>query len=203
MPKAKQSSTTPTNDGAIVGYEARLWQMADALRGSMDAAEYKHVVLGLLFLKYISDAFEERQAYLRDAVDDPGDEYYLPTETRNRAEAVVRLLEDPDEYRALNIFWVPPEARWAHLKAQAKQPTIGQIVDDAMVGIERDNAARKGVLPKDYARPALDKERLGQLIDLISNIRIGDEASRAKDVLGRIYEYFLSQAASAEGKGAR
>jgi type I restriction enzyme M protein len=174
--------------------------MADALRGSMDAAEYKHVVLGLIFLKYVSDAFEERQAYLRNAVDDPKDDYYLPTETRNRADAVALLLEDPDEYRALNIFWVPPEARWVHLKAQARQPTIGQLVDDAMAGIERDNPALKGVLPKDYARPALDKTRLGQLIDLISNIKVGDEASRAKDVLGRVYEYFLSQFASAEGK---
>src|SRR5690606_27360585 len=108
--------------------------------------------------------------------------------------------EDPDEYRAESIFWVPPEARWAHLKAQAKQPTIGQLVDDAMAGIERDNPALKGVLPKDYARPALDKTRLGQLIDLISNIRVGDEEARAKDVLGRVYEYFLSQFASAEGK---
>jgi type I restriction enzyme M protein len=182
MPKAKQGSTAPTNDGAIVGYEARLWQMADALRGSMDAAEYKHVVLGLIFLKYISDAFEAQHAQLE-------------AEQAQGADP-----EDPDEYRALNIFWVPLEARWAHLKAQARQPTIGQIVDDAMTGIERDNASLKGVLPKDYARPALDKERLGQLIDLISNIRIGDEASRAKDVLGRIYEYFLSQFASAEGK---
>ena len=108
--------------------------------------------------------------------------------------------EDPDEYRALNIFWVPPEARWSHLKAQAKQPTIGQLVDDAMAGIERDNPSLKGVLPKDYARPALDKQRLGQLIDLISNIGLGDKESRAKDVLGRVYEYFLSQFASAEGK---
>jgi type I restriction enzyme M protein len=200
VPKANQKSIPPTNDGTIVGYEARLWQMADALRGSTDAAEYKHVVLGLIFLKYISDAFEERQAYLRNAVDDPRDEYYLPTETRNRADTVALLLEDPDEYRALNIFWVPPEARWGHLKAQARQPTIGQLVDEAMAGIERDNASLKGVLPKDYARPALDKARLGQLIDLISNIKVGDEASRAKDVLGRVYEYFLSQFASAEGK---
>jgi type I restriction enzyme M protein len=182
MPKVKQSSTAPTNDGAIVGYEARLWQMADALRGSMDAAEYKYVVLGLIFLKYISDAFEVQHVQLE-------------AEQVQGADP-----EDPDEYRALNIFWVSPEARWVHLKAQARQPTIGQIVDDAMAGIERDNASLKGVLPKDYARPALDKERLGQLIDLISNIRIGDEASRAKDVLGRIYEYFLSQFASAEGK---
>ena len=200
MAKAKNNSETPGTTAANVGYEARLWQMADALRGSMDAAEYKHVCLGLLFLKYISDAFEERHAYLDRAVSDPKDEYYLPPSTRNRSDAVTRLLEDPDEYRAQSIFWVPPEARWPHLKAQARQPTIGQLVDDAMAGIERDNPALKGVLPKDYARPALDKTRLGQLIDLISNIKVGDEASRAKDVLGRVYEYFLSQFASAEGK---
>jgi len=156
--------------------------MADALRGSMDAAEYKHVVLGLIFLKYISDAFEEQHAKLE-------------AEKAKGADP-----EDPDEYRAQNIFWVPPEARWAHLKAQAKQPTIGKLVDDAMAGIERDNPALKGVLPKDYARPALDKTRLGQLIDMISNVRVGDEEARAKDVLGRVYEYFLSQFASAEGK---
>jgi type I restriction enzyme M protein len=148
----------------------------------MDAAEYKHVVLGLIFLKYISDAFEAQHAQLE-------------AERVQGADP-----EDPDEYRALNIFWVPPEARWAYLKARARQPTIGQVVDDAMATLERDNASLKGVLPKDYARPALDKERLGQLIDLISNIRVGDEASRAKDVLGRVYEYFLSQFASAEGK---
>jgi type I restriction enzyme M protein len=183
MAKAS-SATVPkrAGDGATIGYEAQLWQMADALRGSMDAAEYKHVVLGLIFLKYISDAFEEQHARLmaeKTAGADP---------------------EDPDEYRAQSIFWVPPEARWAHLKAQARQPTIGQLVDDAMAGIERDNPALKGVLPKEYARPALDKTRLGQLIDLISNIKVGDAASRAKDVLGRVYEYFLSQFASAEGK---
>ncbi len=179
---AKRSANAGKNSGATVGYEAQLWQMADALRGSMDAAEYKHVVLGLIFLKYISDAFEEQHARL-DA---------------EKAEGADP--EDPDEYRAQNIFWVPPEARWAHLKAQAKQSTIGRLVDDAMAGIEHDNPALKGVLPKDYARPALDKERLGQLIDLISNIKVGDEASRAKDVLGRVYEYFLSQFASSEGK---
>ncbi len=182
MAKPKKTARTKNTTGANVGYEAQLWQMADALRGSMDAAEYKHVVLGLIFLKYISDAFEEQHAK-------------LIVEKASGADP-----EDPDEYRALNIFWVPPEARWAHLRNEAKQPTIGQIVDDAMAGIERDNPALKGVLPKDYARPALDKQRLGQLIDLISNIKVGDEASRAKDVLGRVYEYFLSQFASAEGK---
>jgi type I restriction enzyme M protein len=180
MAKARKTATQAKESAATVGYEAELWRMADALRGSMDAAEYKHVVLGLIFLKYISDAFEEKQAEVRAAgEDDP---------------------EDRDVYTAANIFWVPPEARWSHLKAQAKQPTIGQLVDDAMAGIERDNPALKDVLPKDYARPALDKTRLGQLIDLISNIKVGDEASRAKDVLGRVYEYFLAQFASAEGK---
>jgi type I restriction enzyme M protein len=185
---------------ATLGYEAQLWQMADALRGSMDAAEYKHVVLGLIFLKYISDAFEERHAYLERAVNDPKDDYYIAPSTLNRSHSVAKLLNDPDEYRAVNIFWVPPEARWARLQASARQPDIGRLVDDAMAAIERDNPALKGVLPKDYARPALDKQRLGQLIDLISNIKVGDEESRAKDVLGRVYEYFLSQFASAEGK---
>ena len=148
----------------------------------MDAAEYKHVVLGLIFLKYISDAFEEQHAKLL-------------AEQVSGADP-----EDPDEYRAVNVFWVPPGARWQPLKAQARQPTIGQLVDDAMAAVERDNPALKGVLPKDYARPALDKTRLGQLIDLISNIEVGGEESRARDVLGRVYEYFLSQFASSEGK---
>ena len=171
-----------TGNGATTGYEAKLWQMADALRGSMDAAEYKHVVLGLIFLKYISDAFEEVHARLEAEHDVGADP------------------EDPDEYRGENIFWVPVDARWSRLKEQARQPTIGQVVDEAMAGIERDNPALKDVLPKDYARPILDKQRLGQLIDLVSNITVGDAEARSKDVLGRVYEYFLSQFASAEGK---
>jgi type I restriction enzyme M protein len=132
VPRTRKSNDTTA---ATLGYEPQLWQMADALRGSMDAAEYKHVVLGLSFLKYISDAFEEKHAALL-------------AEKAQGADP-----EDPDEYRAQGIFWVPPEARWAHLKAQARQATVGQLVDDAMAGIERDNAALKGVLPKDYARP--------------------------------------------------
>ena len=175
-------ATTKDTNSATTGYEAELWGMADALRGSMDAADYKHVVLGLIFLKYISDAFEEAHAKLESERDQGAD------------------AEHPDEYRAQSIFWVPPEARWAHLKAQARQSTIGQFVDDAMAAIERDNQALKDVLPKEYARPALDKQRLGQLIDLVSNIRVGDEESRSRDVLGRVYEYFLSRFASAEGK---
>jgi type I restriction enzyme M protein len=177
------SSKAPTSrTAANLGFESQLWAAADALRGSMDAAEYKHVVLGLIFLKYISDAFEEKHGQLEAERDQGADP------------------EDPDEYRAENIFWVPAEARWEKMKAQAKQPQIGQLVDDAMAAIERDNPSLKGVLPKDYARPALNKERLGQLIDLITNIRVGDEESRSRDVLGRVYEYFLSQFASAEGK---
>ncbi len=170
------------SSGATTGYETELWRMADALRGSMDASEYKHVVLGLIFLKYISDAFGEMHDRLEAEQDQGADP------------------EDPDEYRAKNIFWVPPEARWPHLKTQARQPTVGQLIDDAMAGIERDNPTLKNVLPQDYARPALDKQRLGQLIDMISNIKVGDEDSRSKDVIGRVYEYFLSQFASAEGK---
>ena len=195
-----QAETKRKGNSATTGYEAQLWQMADTLRGSMDAAEYKHVVLGLIFLKYISDAFEERREYLKRAVDDPANEYFLSAELPGRTESIDTMLEDPDEYLAQNIFWVPPEARWAHLKAQARQPTIGQLVDTGMAGVERDNPALTGVLPKDYARPALDKQRLGQLIDQISNIRVGDEEAQSRDLLGRVYEYFLSRFATAEGK---
>jgi type I restriction enzyme M protein len=170
-------------NGASLGFEEKLWQAADKLRGHMDAAEYKHVVLGLVFLKYISDAFEEhRQKLLATAGADP---------------------EDRDEYAADNVFWVPKEARWqgdGGLQAKAKQPTIGKLVDDAMVAIEKENPSLKGVLPKDYARPTLDKTRLGELIDLVSTIGLGDEESRGKDVLGRVYEYFLGKFANAEGK---
>ena len=178
---AGRRSTAPDN-GATLGFEAQLWQAADALRGSMDAAEYKHVVLGLLFLKYISDAFEELHARLEAERDQGADP------------------EDPDEYRAENVFWVPPEARWEVLRKEARQPTIGQTVDRAMDAIERANPSLKNVLPRDYARPGLDKRRLGQLIDLFSNLKVGDREARARDVLGRVYEYFLTQFASAEGK---
>jgi type I restriction enzyme M protein len=174
----------PGNGGSAspADLTARLWAAADALRANMDAAEYKHVVLGLIFLKYISDAFEAKYAE-------------LDAERKQGADP-----EDPDEYRAVNIFWVPKEARWSLLKANAPQPTIGKLVDDAMEAIERDNPTLKAVLPKDYARPGLDKERLGQLINLVSDIGLGSPADRAKDILGQVYEYFLAQFASAEGK---
>jgi type I restriction enzyme M protein len=186
---AAASGTAPSpdrkasgNGAGPIAFEAQLWKAADALRNNMDAAEYKHVVLGLLFLKYISDAFEARYAALEAESDQGADP------------------EDPDEYRAANIFWVPKEARWSHLKARAPQPTIGSDVDEAMAAIERDNPSLKGVLPKDYARPGLDKQRLGQVINLVSDIGLGEPAERARDTLGRVYEYFLSRFASAEGK---
>ncbi len=183
MPRQRKDSPKKNgNSGANLGFEATLWAAADKLRNNMDAAEYKHVVLGLIFLKYISDAFEEKHST-------------LVAEKAHGADP-----EDPDEYRAANIFWVPREARWLHLQANAKQPTIGKLIDSAMEAIERDNKSLKGVLPKEYARPSLDKQRLGELIDLIGTIGLGDKENRSKDILGRVYEFFLAQFASAEGK---
>ena len=162
-----------------LGFESKLWEMADKLRGNIESSEYKHVILGLVFLKYISDSFEER--YNQIKAEYPGME------------------EDRDAYESENIFFVPKEARWDHIKSQAKQPTIGQVIDTAMVLIERENAPLKNVLPKDYARPALDKTRLGELIDLFS-FNVGSKEARAKDVLGRVYEYFLKKFGTTEGE---
>jgi type I restriction enzyme M protein len=181
---ATKSKSTPKDSSANLGFEAKLWLAADKLRNNMDAAEYKHVVLGLIFLKYISDSFEEHHAKL----------------VAGKGEYKGANPEDQDEYKAENIFWVPPAARWKYLQGSAKQPAIGKIIDDAMVAIERDNPRLRGVLPKEYARPALDKHRLGELIDLIGTIGLGDKENRSKDILGRVYEYFLTQFASAEGK---
>ena len=168
--------------GAKLGFEDQLWKSADALRSNMSAANYKHVVLGLIFLKYVSDAFEELHAKLKADKGSGADP------------------EDQDEYRAENVFWVPKEARWSAIKSKAKLPNNGKMVDDAMLAIERDNPTLKGVLPKEFAHQRLDPMRLGQLIDLIGNIGLGDEANRSKDILGRVYEYFLSKFASAEGQ---
>lgn len=180
-----------TGNGNTIGVEPeKLWQAADKLRGSIDAAEYKHVVLGLIFLKYISDAFEARRDELRAELeaDELGD------------EALERQLEDRDEYTAENIFWVPPEARWSQIQAQAKRAEIAKLIDDALYAIERDNPKLKGKLPRDYARRGIPPHRMGELIDMISGIGLGDAHSRAKDVLGRVYEYFLGKFAAAEGK---
>lgn len=162
-----------------IGFEETLWKAADKLRGSMDASEYKHVVLGLIFLKYISDKFE--------------------TKFNALVEEGAGFEEDRDEYEAENIFWVPKEARWSFIKDNAKDPKIGQFIDDAMILIEKENTSLKGVLDKRYARPEIDKRRLGELIDLISTIKLHQNGE--KDLLGRVYEYFLGQFASVEGKG--
>ncbi|MHC1719117.1 MAG: N-6 DNA methylase [Clostridiaceae bacterium] len=159
--------------------EKLLWEMADKLRGNIESSEYKHVVLGLIFLKYISDTFEEKYAEL--VADGEGFE------------------EDMDAYVADNVFFVPAEARWEYIKKEAKMPTIGQVIDDAMIAIEKNNSALKGVLPKNYARPEIDKAKLGELVDLFS-FNLGSKESRAKDVLGRVYEYFLGQFGSSEGE---
>jgi type I restriction enzyme M protein len=202
------------NNGGDLGFEAELFKAADKLRGNMEPSDYKHVVLGLIFLKYISDAFEARHAAL--LAEDP------------------QAAEDRDEYLADNVFWVPKDARWSHLKANAKRPEIGTLIDDAMRAIEKDNESLKGVLPKDYARPALNKLMLGELIDLIFGIALrqpsppaplpegegrasaqsgslppgeggrrpgeGQVERKAFDLLGRVYKYFLGQFAGSEGK---
>ncbi|OGW08325.1 MAG: N-6 DNA methylase [Nitrospinae bacterium RIFCSPLOWO2_12_39_15] len=196
MAQKKAKTNRNKSNGGNLGFEEKLWQAADKMRGHMDPAEYKHVVLGLIFLKYISDAFEERHSQLESSAKDPSSEYYVKD-----PEARYGIVEDRDEYLSENIFWVPKDARWSYLQANAKQPTIGKIIDDAMVVIEKENPKLKGVLPKDYARPTLDKLTLGELIDLIGTIGLGDAESRSKDILGRVYEYFLGRFASAEGKG--
>lgn len=164
--------------------EKQLWKAADKLRKNIDAAEYKHIVLGLVFLKYISDAFEELHARLKAGLGE-----YAGADP-----------EDKDEYKAENVFFVPPAARWSFLQGQAKQPAIGKTVDEAMDAIERENPSLKGVLPKVYARQNLDPTSLGGLIDLIGNIALGDAKSRSADVLGHVFEYFLGEFALAEGK---
>lgn len=168
-----KTSPSQTNNGASLGYESELFKAADKLRGNMEPSDYKHVALGLIFLKHISDRFEARRQELR--AEFPDDE---------------EVLEDRDEYTAENVFWVPKVARWSHLQANAKQPTIGKLIDEAMLAIEKENGSLKGVLPKEYARPALNAVMLGELIDLISNIALGQTQDTARDVLGRVYEYF-------------
>ncbi|CAN5622709.1 class I SAM-dependent DNA methyltransferase [soil metagenome] len=180
---AKGGTTKGNGNGANLGFEQTLWAAADKLRGHLDAAEYKHVVLGLIFLKYISDAFEARRQQLLSEVAHGADP------------------EDPDEYRAENVFWVPPEARWERLQASAKDhASIGQMLDKAMDAIEHENPSLRGVLPRDYSKPSLDKRRLGELVDLISTICFDADAHKAQDILGRTYEYFLGQFAGREGK---
>jgi type I restriction enzyme M protein len=180
--KAKKPRTSKATDQEPI--EKQLWKTADKLRKNIDAAEYKHIVLGLVFLKYISDAFVEHYDKLK----------------AGKGEYAGADPEDKDEYKAENVFFVPPSARWSFLQSHAKQPTIGKTVDEAMDAIERENDSLKGVLPKVYARQNLDPTSLGGLIDLIGNIALGDAKSRSADVLGHVFEYFLGEFALAEGK---
>ena len=168
----------------------QLWLAADRLRGSIDSSDYKHVVLGLIFLKYISDAFEARRISLAEELASEG----IPP------AQVADHLEDRDEYTAEGVFWVPLESRWNSLQKKAHRHEIASLIDDALHQIERENPELKGKLPRDYARRGLGADRLGGLLDQISNIAVGTDEARTKDVLGRVYEYFLSKFAAAEGK---
>lgn len=174
------SKKSESSNSANLGFEQKMWLAADKLRSNMDAAEYKHVVLGLIFLKYISDAFNEiYEGLKKDLTSDP---------------------EDVDEYISKRVFWVPKMARWDYIANNAKKSEIGKLIDEAMDAIEKDNQSLKGVLQKNYARPALNKQRVGEIIDLIGTIGLVDKESKSKDILGRVYEYFLGEFADAEGK---
>jgi type I restriction enzyme M protein len=190
MVEAVPGTANPNSANELGIDKEQLWQAADKLRGSVDAAEYKHVVLGLIFLKYISDAFETRRAELKGELKNDGI-------ADAEAEA---LLESRDEYTAESVFWVPPQARWAEIQSKGKTPNVGKLIDDAMYAIEQDNPKLRGKLPRDYARRGIAPERLGGLIDQIASIAVGTKEAQKKDVLGRVYEYFLGKFAAAEGK---
>ena len=193
MAVKKKAAAKPTKT-----LEQTLWDAADKLRGNLEAAEYKHVVLGLVFLKYVSDAFTERRKFLEAATADPkNSEYYVPKADRRDS-----IIEDRNEYTSNNVFWVPMNARWDYLQDLAKQPEIGVLIDSAMDLIEVENPVLKGVLPKQYARAEIDKRLLGELLDQIGSIGFTSVDHGADDVLGRVYEYFLGQFASSEGKRA-
>ena len=192
--KAKAPKQQATS---IEAMEKTLWATADKLRANMDAAEYKHIVLGLIFLKYISDSFAGRREELTHKLLDENDDYYLGDDD---PEALNAELEDRDYYREVNVFWVPEVARWESIRAAAKQVDIGKRIDDALAAIEAENPRLKNILDKRYARAQLPDGKLGELVDLISTIGFGDDTNKARDLLGQVYEYFLGQFASAEGK---
>ena len=197
--KAKAAKAQPAT--SIEGMQKTLWATADKLRANMDAAEYKHIVLGLIFLKYISDSFAGRRAELERKLLDENDDYYLGDDAlENDGEALNAELEDRDYYREVNVFWVPEVARWEAIRAAAKQVDIGKRIDDALAAIEAENPKLKNILDKRYARAQLPDGKLGELVDLISTIGFGDDTNKARDLLGQVYEYFLGQFASAEGK---
>ena len=191
--KVAISSTSST----LQDLEKTLWATADKLRANMDAAEYKHIVLGLIFLKYISDSFSGRRAELGRRFVDASDDYYLGSDD---PELLAEELEERDYYKEVNVFWVPEAARWESIRANAKQVDIGKRIDEALAAIEAENPSLKNILDKRYARAQLPDGKLGELVDMISIIGFGGDAHQARDLLGQVYEYFLGQFASAEGK---
>jgi len=197
MPRPPKSATraTPAKSESVKDFKATLWAAADKLRAQMDAAEYKHLVLGLIFLKYISDSFTAHRETVKAMVSNPKSDFFISSDPKDYESE----LEDRDYYTQDNVFWVPAQARWESIRAQAKQPTIGQIIDRALDAIEKENPTLRGKLDKRFGAAQLEPGRLGELVDLISTIGFGTE-DKAQDVLGEVYEYFLGQFASAEGK---
>jgi type I restriction enzyme M protein len=191
-----EGNSQKTANGSAYDFEAQLWAAADKIRGHMHASEYKHVCLGLIFLKYISDAFEEKREQLLFGFSNAKSEWFIKDEPR-RAEAA----ESRGENLAANVIWLPPEARWHSIKAKAKSLEIGKMIDDAMGAIECENPTLMGVLPRAYARPSHDRVRVGGLVDIISELGFNESAAKSKDALARVYEYFLGKFASVEGKG--
>lgn len=190
--KAKSSTT-----GANLGFEDKLWSMADSLRGSMDASDYKHIVLGMIFLKYVSDRFQERRLELTHEAADPRNDNYIDDPAQRDSS-----LEDRDQYAAKNVFWVPTLARWSYLQSMAKQEDLGKTLDDAMIAIEKENPSLLGVLPKEYAKHNVDQETLARLIDITSTIGLTDTETGVPDLIGTVYQYFLKKFARQEGKDA-
>lgn len=196
-PGRKAKAAVKTTNNTLQDLQKTLWATADKMRANMDAAEYKHIVLGLIFLKYISDSFAGRSDELKRRFTDANDDYYLGSDD---AELLAQELEERDYYTEVNVFWVPEVARWESLRAAAKQVDIGKRIDEALAAIEAENASLKNILDKRYARAQLPDGKLGELVDLISTIGFGGDANQARDLLGQVYEYFLGQFASAEGK---
>lgn len=195
--KTGRKATAPQTSNILQDLQKTLWATADKMRANMDAAEYKHIVLGLIFLKYISDSFAGRRAELVRRFADVGDDYYLDSDD---AELLAQELEERDYYKEVNVFWVPEVARWESIRAAAKQVDLGKRIDEALSAIEVENTSLKNILDKRYARAQLPDGKLGELVDLISTIGFGGDANQARDLLGQVYEYFLGQFASAEGK---
>ena len=195
--KAGRKAAANTTSNTLQDLQKTLWATADKMRANMDAAEYKHIVLGLIFLKYISDSFAGRRAELELKFADANDDYYVDSED---AELLASELEERDYYKEVNVFWVPEVARWESLRAAAKQVDIGKRIDEALAAIEAENPPLKNILDKRYGRAQLPDGKLGELVDLISTIGFGGDSNQARDLLGQVYEYFLGQFASAEGK---